>query len=131
MATITNIEELQIWQLAREQSKNIYTITRYESFKSDYRFVQQIRAAAGSVMDNIAEGFAREGNKEFVQYLYVARGSCTEVLSQLYRAFDAGYITQEEQERLIQSTKKLNSMIYNLIVKLKSSNYTGAKFKQP
>ena len=128
MATIKRIEDLQIWQLARSQCKEIYAITKKGEFAKDYRFVQQIRAAAGSVMDNIAEGFGREGNKEFIQYLSVAKGSCSEVLSQLYRAYDAEFISNEQFEILRTTNIKLCTMIYNLLQNLKNSEYKGTKY---
>ena len=93
---ISRIEDLMVWQNSRAVSKSIYTITRKPDFERDYRFVQQIRAAAGSVMDNIAEGFGRGGNNEFLQFLSIARGSCQELLSQLYREYDVQYISEEE-----------------------------------
>lgn len=100
MSAVRDFEELAIFQKARELSKKIYPVTNREGFKSDYRFVQQIRAAAGSIMDNIAEGFERTGNKEFLNFLYIAKGSCGEVRSQLIRANDIGYLTKEEYEEL-------------------------------
>lgn len=95
MADIRKIEDLRVWQSARVICKDVYMLTRKEEFEKDFRFVQQIRSAAGSIMDNIAEGFGRGGNKEFLQFLTIARGSIQEVLSQLYRAFDVGYITED------------------------------------
>ena len=91
----TSFEDLRIWQNARELSKEIYRISRFTEFSKDYRFVGQITSAMGSVMDNIAEGFERDGNKEFFQFLSIAKGSCGEVRSQLYRAYDAGYIDED------------------------------------
>lgn len=78
MASVKDFEELAIFQKARELSQRIYPVTNKDGFKSDFRFVQQIRAAAGSIMDNIAEGFERGGNKEFLNFLYIAKGSCGE-----------------------------------------------------
>ena len=89
--TVNNIEDLVTWQLARELNKDIYVNTNTPEFFKDYRFCAQIRAAVGSIMDNIAEGFEREGNKEFIQFLYIAKGSCGEVKSQLYRASDVNF----------------------------------------
>ena len=129
MSTVRDFEELVIFQKARELSKKIYPITNREGFKSDYRFVQQIRAAAGSIMDNIAEGFERAGNKEFLNFLYIAKGSCGEVRSQLIRAKDVGYLTPEEYDELYVDCRKLSASILNFVKEVRASEYTGAKFK--
>lgn len=130
MAAVKDFEELAIFQKARELSKKIYPVTNKDGFKSDYRFVQQIRAAAGSIMDNIAEGFERGGNKEFLNFLYIAKGSCGEVRSQLIRANDVGYLTEEEYIELYTKCRKLSAGIMNFIKEIKASDITGAKFKQ-
>ena len=130
MATVRDFEELVIFQKARELSKKIYPITNREGFKSDYRFVQQIRAAAGSIMDNIAEGFERAGNKEFINFLYIAKGSCGEVRSQLIRAKDVGYLTPEEYDELYADCRKLSASILNFVKEVRASEYSGAKFKE-
>ena len=129
MAAVRDFEELSIFQKARELSKKIYPVTNREGFKSDYRFVQQIRAAAGSIMDNIAEGFERTGNKEFLNFLYIAKGSCGEVRSQLIRANDIGYLTPEVYEELYSDCRKLSASIMNFIKEIKTSDITGAKYK--
>jgi four helix bundle protein len=128
--TLSNFEDLEIWKLSRTLSKDIYQITNSQEFKSDIRFCSQIRAAVGSIMDNIAEGFEREGKKEFIQFLYVAKGSCGEVRSQLYRATDAGYISTEQCNSLLTQTKKVGSKISNMIRYLKQSDVEGYKFKK-
>ena len=130
MAAVKDFEELAIFQKARELSKKIYPVTNKDGFKSDYRFVQQIRAAAGSIMDNIAEGFERGGNKEFLNFLYIAKGSCGEVRSQLIRANDVGYLTEEEYNEQYTKYRKLSAGIINFIKEIKASDITGAKFKQ-
>ena len=130
MSAVRDFEELAIFQKARELSKKIYPVTNKEGFKSDFRFVQQIRAAAGSIMDNIAEGFERGGNKEFLNFLYIAKGSCGEVRSQLIRANDIGYLTSQEYDELYSECRKLSAGIMNFIKEIKASNITGAKFKQ-
>ena len=129
MASVKDFEELAIFQKARELSQRIYPVTNKDGFKSDFRFVQQIRAAAGSIMDNIAEGFERGGNKEFLNFLYIAKGSCGEVRSQLIRANDVGYLTPDEYEDLYTECRKLSASIMNFIKELRASEYTGAKFK--
>ena len=130
MSVVRDFEELAIFQKARELSKKIYPVTNRDGFKSDFRFVQQIRAAAGSIMDNIAEGFERTGNKEFLNFLYIAKGSCGEVRSQLIRANDVGYLTSEEFDELYSECRKLSAGIMNFIKEIKASDLTGAKFKE-
>ena len=129
MASVRDFEDLAIFQKARELSAKIYPVTRRGEFKYDSRFVQQIRAAAGSIMDNIAEGFERTGNKEFLNFLYIAKGSCGEVRSQLIRAKDVGYLTAEEYEELYTECRKLSAGIMNFIKEIKASDLSGAKFK--
>jgi four helix bundle protein len=94
--TINSFEDLEIWQLAREICIFVKQITDKEMFNKDFRFRDQIRGASGSIMDNIAEGFERDGNKEFGQFLSITKGSNGEVRSQSYRAFDYNYITPEQ-----------------------------------
>ena len=129
MATVRDFEDLAIFQKARELSKRVYDITKKEDFKRDYRFVAQIHTSAGSIMDNIAEGFERSGNKEFVNFLFIAKGSCGEVRSQLIRANDVGYLTPEEYDELYAECRKLSAGIMNFIKELKASDLTGAKYK--
>lgn len=129
MGTVRDFEDLAIFQKARELSKRVYDITKKEDFKRDFRFVAQIHASAGSIMDNIAEGFERSGNKEFVNFLFIAKGSCGEVRSQLIRANDVGYLTPEEYDELYAECRKLSAGIMNFIKELKASDLTGAKYK--
>lgn len=129
MATIYQFENLEVWQKARTFCQAIYKIINYESFAKDFRLRDQIRASSGSIMDNIAEGFERSGNKEFIQFLFIAKGSCGETRSQLYRALDSGYISQEEFETIKQKAMELSQDIGNFIKYLKQSDLKGTKYK--
>jgi four helix bundle protein len=126
--TISNFEDLEIWKEAREQAKIIRQLTRKETFAKDLRFCGQINSSAGSVMDNIAEGFDRDGHKEFIQFLYIAKGSNAECRSQSYRAFDAGFITSEEHQDILNKTKSLKNKILSLIKYLKANPQKGSKY---
>ena len=128
--TLNNFEDLEIWKLSRTLSKEIYQITNSPEFNSDIRFRSQIRAAAGSIMDNIAEGFERKGKKEFIQFLYVAKGSCGEVRSQLCRAMDVGFISTDQYTSLAEQTKRIGAKVSNMIRYLKTSEIEGNKFKK-
>ena len=127
--TITSFEELEIWQEARELAKVIRTLTRKEPFLRDYKLCNQINGSAGSVMDNIAEGFERDGHKEFIQFLYIAKGSNGETRSQIYRAFDAEFILENELNDVLSRTKSIRIKTIGLINYLKKSNFKGNKFK--
>lgn len=122
-------EDLEIWKEARELAKFIFNITSKEPFIKDFRFRDQIRAAAGSTMDNISEGFGRGGNREFVNFLSISKGSNEEVRSQSYRAFDFQYISENELKELLEKTDKLSRKIKNFIIYLKNSPLKGTKFK--
>lgn len=125
---IENFEDLEVWQLARELSKYVYEITLHVPFCHDFKLRDQIRASSGSVMDNIAEGFERDGNKEFIQFLSISKGSCGECRSQSYRACDYKYINEDTLNELIFKTKTLSKKIANLIKYLKTSEFKGLKF---
>jgi four helix bundle protein len=129
MATIEKFEDLEIWKKAREVSKYVYQLTLKTDFSKDYSLKDQIRRSSGSVMDNIAEGFDRGGNKEFVNFLSIAKGSIAEVRSQVYRAFDFNYITKTEFDFLLVETTSLCERIGKLMSYLKSTDIKGPKFK--
>lgn len=125
---ITRFEDLEIWKEARVLCKLVYEVTSVRPFSTDYKFRDQIRASAGSAMDNIAEGFDRGGNKEFYQFLSVSRGSTGEVRSQSYRALDNKYITEEKFNELLERTDSLSRKTYNLMLHLKNSDIKGLKY---
>ena len=93
---VQRFEDLEAWQIARELANQVYKITKQESVCRDFGFLDQIRRAAISIMNNIAEGFERGSNKDFVRFLFIARGSAGEVRSLLYLGLDQGYLTNSE-----------------------------------
>jgi S23 ribosomal protein. len=130
MATIQNFEQIISWQEARLLNNEIGKMIDEGRFKTNFRLINQIEGSAGSVMDNIAEGLKRGGNKEFIQFLYIAKGSCGELKSQLYRASDRKYIGQEEFEKLSIHSKKISSLIQKLIGYLTKTEIKGTKYKE-
>ena len=127
--SVQQFEDLEVWKDARRLTRAIYHITQAEKFSKDFALRDQIRRATVSIMSNIAEGFERGGNQEFCQFLYVAKGSCGEVRSQLHIALDQNYISRSELDQLADSFKRLSSTISNFIAYLKNSGMKGEKFK--
>ena len=120
MAAFKTFEEINAWQNARVLVKNVYAMTGSGDFGKDYGLKDQIQRAAISICSNIAEGFERRGNKEFINFLWIAKGSAAEVCSQLYNARDLGYISDEQFKSIHDSTKQIGGMLFNLITVLSS-----------
>lgn len=129
MPTITKFEDLEVWQLARELSKEIYALTFIEPIKTDYRLKDQMRGSSGSAMDNIAEGFERASQLEFINSLSYSKGEVGELKSQLYRCSDNNYISPETFNDLYSKADKLTKKIAAFISYLNSSKIKGQKFK--
>jgi four helix bundle protein len=115
MGKFNSFEEINSWQKARIFNKSIYLITENANFKKDFDFTRQIRRASVSITSNIAEGFERNTDKEFVYFLYVAKASAGEVRSQLYLAYDLGYITKKEFETLLESITEISKLLSGFI----------------
>jgi four helix bundle protein len=129
MATVERFEELETWQLARQLYVKIIPIADVIRSKREYRFAEQMKSASGSIMDNIAEGFDRCSRKEFINSLGIANGECGEVRSQLYRALDDKYISEELFSEVIKLAEKVGAKIGKLIIYLNGSGHAGLKFK--
>jgi four helix bundle protein len=124
-------EELHIYQRARELTNAVYAATREAAFAPDRGLVDQIRRAAVSVMSNIAEGFERGAVTEFVQFLYIAKGSCGEVRAQVQIALDQRYVSTSAHASLTALARQTSGMISNFIAHLQQSDYRGGKFARP
>ncbi len=131
MGTIKRFEDLKVWQEAREICRDIRDFILQKDFSKDFDLKSQIKRSSGSCMDNIAEGFEREGNKEFRNFLSIAKGSIGETRSQLYRAFDYDYITESELADCKLKCENISRKIGSFMSYLKNSNLKGNKFEEP
>ena len=126
MATIERFEDLLCWQKARLLTREVYKTLRP---CTDHGFKDQIQRASVSVMSNIAEGFERGTKQEFVNYLYIAKGSAGEVRAQLYAAFDIGYLNIEMFKYLNGIVLNCSRLISSFTKSVKGSQVTGLQYK--
>jgi four helix bundle protein len=131
MAKITRFEDLISWQKARELNRLLYQVSRNGNFAKDFGLRDQIRRASVSVMSNIAEGFERGGDKEFLQFLSNAKGSYGEVRCQLYAALDENYLNETEFSQLQERSLEVSRLISGFMAYWRDSELRGSKFKQP
>jgi len=129
MATVHRFEDLEIWQLAGTLYRKISKLAEKIRRNHDYRFADQMKAAAGSIMDNIAEGFERNSRLEFINSLSISKSESGELKSQLYRATDDSYLNAMEFEELYEEIDKVSKKIANFVKYLNSSRVRGLKFK--
>ncbi|MBA4390287.1 MAG: four helix bundle protein [Syntrophus sp. (in: bacteria)] len=118
---IDRFEDIEAWKEARKLVSRVYGVCCINEFKKDYSFVDQIRRAAVSIMANIAEGFSRKGNKEFIQFLFISKSSAAELQSHLYVVLDQGYIEKSQFDELYQDADKIQRQLSNFIKYLHST----------
>ena len=128
MANYSSFEEINIYQLARDLCNEIWYLIQNTSLGQDSKLREQINGSSGSVMDNIAEGFGRGGNKEFIHFLGYSRGSCCETKAQLQRALDRDHITQEKYSELLSKAQVIIDQISKFMNFLKTSDKKGSKY---
>ena len=128
MASITKFEDLDIWKLARTFNKDIYLVLVQLRASGNFELLKQLDRSAGSIMDNIAEGFDRDGNREFLQFLSIAKASAAEVQSQLYRALDRNLISQESFDNYSKDCLLIANKIGSLMSYLRKSEMKGKKY---
>jgi four helix bundle protein len=126
---IRKFEEIESWKRAGRLTNEIYQVTGTGKFARDFSLRDQIRRASISTLSNIAEGFKRGGDKEFLQFLAVAKGSCGEVRAQLYIALDEGYLAQEVFEELSKNAVEIGQLLSGLMKYLSNSDLRGSKYR--
>ena len=129
MSTIDRFEDLEGRKLARVFTGLIYNCSGTGHFGHDFALRDQIRKASISIVSNIAEGFERDGDREFLQFLSMAKGSCGEVRAQLCLALDLKYISETEFQDLTTKAIQLSRVISGLIRYLRQSQFSGKKYK--
>ena len=126
---IRKFEDLESWKKARQLTNAVYKATATGNFARDFGLKDQIRRASISILSNIAEGFERGGDREFLQFLAMAKGSCGEVRAQLYVAIDQGYLFRPLFERLSNDTAEIGRLISGLMKYLSKSDLKGSKYR--
>jgi four helix bundle protein len=129
MSTIRRFEDIPVWKKSRQFCKDLNNLTIEGSFARDFELRNQINRSSGSVMDNIAEGFEREGRAEFIQFLSIAKASAGEVKSQLYRAVDRGHIDEHQFQLMYERLDEIGKMLRGFIEYLKNCEIKGLKYK--
>lgn len=129
MAKIEKFEDLEIWRLARVVCQQIEFLIQNTNLKTNFSLRDQIDRGSGSIMDNIAEGFERNGNREFINFLSIAKGSAGEVKSQSYRAYDKKLITEEQHLKLNETVELVKNKIGAMMNYLNNCEIKGLKFK--
>lgn len=129
MAKIERFEDIEAWKKARELTKIIYEVTAQGKIATDFPLRDQLRRASLSIMANIAEGFEREGNKEFRQFLAMAKGSVGEVKALLYVALDAGLASSEQFQKIMALADETSRLLAGFLRYLKASDKKGSKFQ--
>lgn len=124
MSTITKFEDIHAWQKARELSAAVYQLCAHGELAKDFGLRDQIRRSAVSIQSNIAEGYGREGNKEFIRFLKIAKGSSSEFRSQLYNLLDASYIDQKTFNELYNKSTEAERMIGGFINYLENHSHS-------
>lgn len=124
-----SIEDIDIWNLSRTLSAEVFDFFQNKPQRTDFSLKDQMNRSSGSIMDNIAEGFGRGGNKEFTQFLFYSKGSCLELKSQFYRCFDRGYLNDTELKEFLDKTEAISNKTSALIASLKKSVDKGYRYR--
>lgn len=128
MATYRRFEELPVWQHARKFASRAEAVIANSEIKRNFKLHDQMLGSSGSVMDNIAEGFERNGNREFINFLYYSKGSAGEFRSQLYRALDANRISEADFKDLYAQVESISKELQMFLNHLQNSEMRGVKY---
>jgi len=127
MAKIARFEDIEAWKVARVLANQVYDLSDKGAFSRDLGLRDQMRRAGVSILSNIAEGFERDGNKEFLQFLSHAKGSAGELRAQSYIAFDRKYVSQPEFDAIQLRASQISRLLSGLMKYLQRSELSGRK----
>ncbi|WP_136464820.1 four helix bundle protein [Flagellimonas onchidii] len=130
MARVDSFEGLEVWKISREICQFVEELFQQTDLGRNYALRNQMERSSGSIMDNIAEGFGRGGNKEFHNFLSFSKGSCSELKSQFYRAYDKKLISDAQYNKGIELTELEINKIGAFMYYLRNSEIKGVKFKK-
>ena len=130
MGTFKKFEDIESWKRSRDLDKKLFSLIKNSALLKDYSLKDQMLRSSGSIMDNIAEGFERGGKAEFIHFLSISKGSCGELRSQLYRAFDRNYFSENDFNNLKTEAIEISSIIQGLMTYLINSDIKGSKYKK-
>lgn len=130
MASFRTFEDMPVWQNARRFAAEADKLVENSKIRFSFKLRDQMLGSSGSIMDNIAEGFERNGNKEFIKFLYYSKGSAGEFKSQLYRALDAGRITQDEFNAIKPKVEAIGTELGNFLKYLHATDKTGIRYNR-
>ncbi|MGB0428912.1 MAG: four helix bundle protein [Bacteroidia bacterium] len=131
MSTVRSFEDLKVWQKSCQLYKEIFDVTKRPSFNQDFDLRRQLRKSAGSIPDNIAEGYEREGNREYRQFLSISKGSAGELRTQIHRAYLVEFISKAEMTELKARAEEVSRMLKGLMNYISNSEIKGSKFMEP
>lgn len=124
VGVINTFEDLECWQFGRQLTSLVYKSTKTAMEQRDFSFADQMRRAAISVMNNIAEGFERDSNVDYARFLYISKASAGEVRSMAYAGLDLGYFTQEQFDQIFELSTRCSKTTWGLIKSVsKKSNW--------
>jgi four helix bundle protein len=130
MASVRKFEDLDVWKKSRSLVELVYLITRKQEFSKDWLLINHLRKTAISIISNISEGFERDGNKEFINFLSIAKGSCGELRCQIIIAYDLKYIEENQFKEISNLAEEISKSLKGLIMYLQNSDYKGIKNKK-
>jgi len=130
MTTVKRFEEMEVWKKSRLIVKMIYLMTNKPGLSRDWQLANHLRKTAISIISNISEGFERDGNKEFINFLSIAKGSCGELRCQLYIALDQNYIDENQFVEISNLATEISKSLKGLMNYLQDSDFKGIKNKK-